>query len=569
MNNQTKCQQNHWSRVSFVLGFILLFPMLAHAHLISISATKPFPGRVDSATLTVATYRVTNISSRAYVTAINQTSFPDDSGLSIYSSTCGSLLGPGQSCTIQVSLKALSAGHVAKGELKVWAKPTADAVQFPINVTVSGTTLPDITLKAVKSTGLPAIRGPVFAVNAGKWLIVSGSKGNFHNFNTDFITDMYVYNPGTGQVFTHSISTANFPAAVQAQLASADSEFLQDGDTLFIIGGFYTDDNINWVTLNTITAINVPGIMNAIINNVADLSSFVKVNTNIPQFRVTGGQLGKIGTDFYLAFGQECTGDYCSESQVYTNSIYRFSTDPALTSINIINTVTHGDSDGSGWRRRDYTLAPFRIGNSEHLFAMAGPFTPGQEADVWTNGISFDANLQSNDDFINQQANQYESPLLSMYSAKSKKTYFATFSGLSNLYWGLNGLVYDNTTPYGNILDLISLDEASGTVQEYAHLTPLCSGKPLASCLYMGLGADFFPMGNYFDKRRVLLLDKLPQNKSTLIGYVYAGLVSFEQNIFTTPSPSKATNKVYAIYVTPSGSGDVKWQNITNLEPGN
>lgn len=553
------------NKMKIIFSLILLFPIVAYAHLISITATTPFPATVAATSKTTATFTVTNIASRVSVTVIDQSQFPSDSGLSISSSTCGSLLRPNQSCTIQVTLQASSTAQTVSSALKEWAKPSVDGVQFPINVTVT-TGLPNITLVPISNSGLPALRDPIVAHNSGYWLIVSGSTGNFHDFNKNFITSIYVYNTSTSQIYSMSVSSTNLPVAVRNQLVSTSPEYLQDGDTLYIIGGFYTPDNVSFTTLNTITAINIPGMINAIINGNTNLAAFVATNTSIPQFKVTGGQLEKIGNYFYLTFGQDCEGAYCGTSQTYTNSIYQFSTDPTLTSITIINTATHGDRDGSGWRRRDYTLVPFMLGSTETLFALGGPFTPVTTL-AWTNGIIFNANLEANNHFINQQANQYLSPNLSMYSASRNMSYVATFSGLSNLYWTPNGLVNDNTTPYGNILDLISSDAASH-VQEYANIQPLCSGQPLSSCIYMGLAAEFIPIeNNYYDTRHILQLDQLPQNIATLVGYVYGGLLSPSREIFVSPSPSYATNQIYAVYVTPAGSGAVNWQNITNLYP--
>ena len=165
-----------------------------------------------------------------------------------------------------------------------------------------------------------------------------------------------------------------------------------------MIGGFWTPNNINWSTLNTITSINIPGMINAIMTNNTSLASFVNYSNAVSQFQVTGGQLGKIGNNFYLSFGQNCHGDnYCGGAgggQVYTNSIYEFSTDPTLSSISILNTATHPDDDNSGWRRRDYSLIPFMLGNTETLLAEGGPFTQPTNpnpAVVWTNAIDFNA----------------------------------------------------------------------------------------------------------------------------------------------------------------------------------
>ena len=135
------------------------------------------------------------------------------------------------------------------------------------------------------------------------------------------------------------------------------------------------------------------------------------------------------------------------------------------------------------------------------------------------------------------------------------------------MYWSSSGLVNNPTTPYGNILDLIRVD-AAGNTQEYANLTPMCSGQPLSNCLYMGLGALFIPVDHYYDNRHILQLDELPQDTPTLVGYIYGGLVSTGQDIFGA-SPNAVTNQVYEVYVTPSKVGAVNWQNITNLYLGN
>jgi hypothetical protein len=574
-----KFQERYRNKVKIITSAILLFPTVTFAHLISITATVPFPATVPATTTATATFQVTNITSKAKVTVIDQSHFPVGSGLSITSSTCGSLLNPQQSCSIQVTLNAPATGQVIATELREWAKPSADGVQYPINIKIlPPPPLPVISLEKVDSTQLPALRDPAVATHDGKWLIVSGSTGNFHDFNKDFLTDITVYDPATQQSYSVPIFCSDLDPEIVKQLFSSSPQFLQDKDTLYIIGGFYTDFNVAWVTLNTITAIDVPGMMAAVIRGDTNLNQYTHVRTDIEEFRVTGGQLGKLNDHFFLAFGQDCEGaSYCT-FQKYTNSIYKFVTDPELSSVTIVKSITHADDDNSGWRRRDYTLVPFISNHRDTLFAMAGPFTQSEDdALVWTNGITFDDEIHSNDNFINQQSNQYATSHLSMHSREDGVTYVATFSGLSNLYWSStgSGLVYDNTTPYGNILGLITSD-SFGNVQEFANLTPLCSGFPLSSCLYMGLGAEFIPVDKYFDHRNILKLDDLPRNTKTLVGYVYAGLVSPDQTIFTLPppnntppSPTQVTNQVYAVYVLPKGPIANNWKNVTNMNPGN
>jgi hypothetical protein len=282
---------------------------------------------------------------------------------------------------------------------------------------------------------------------------------------------------------------------------------------------------------------------------------------------VTGGRLGKIGHHLYLAYGHNCEGFYCSDSQTYSNAIFKYKAKPNYQHHKIyfksVAFEQHQDDDGSGWRRRDYTLTPFKWHGSEALFALAGPFTPGDNALVWTNGIIFDRNLHHNDNFINQQGNQYASSHLAMYSSTLDTSYVATFGSLSNLFWTTEGLKYDDTTPYGNIMDLISAD-AHRHVREYVNNQPLCSDQPLENCLYMGIGTEFIPIARYYDHRDILELDQLPAHEKTLVGYIYGGLISFSQEPFTPGQQSFATNNVYGVYVQPHTHGKVNWEDVTN-----
>lgn len=550
--------------MKFLTSLWILIPLTAQAHLLSITPTTPFPENLVAQSTVSATFKITNISSRANVTAINQTIFPAGSGLSLASSSCGKVLKPGQFCTIVVNATGNTPGQTINGSLQIWAKPTADGVQYSFSIKVIAGSLPSISLTQVDSSGLPALRDPIAVANNGNILIMGGTSGNFHDFSgASFNRTLYVFNPVSGQIFSMLIENTNLPIEVQRILGSTEPQELLDGDTLYLLGGYYNPPNTNtYTTLSDIVSINVPGVINAIINNDIDLGPYIHVYNDVPQFKVTGGQLGKIGNDFYLAYGQNCEGLYCATLQVYTNSIYRFITDPALTSVDILATVSHPDLDGSGWRRRDYTLAPMIQGGIEYLLALGGPFTPGSNALVWTNIISFNADILGNNNVLNQQGNQYLAPFLAMYQQSKGLSFVATFSGLSNLYWTTSGLVYNNQTNYGNVLDLISID-AAGQAQEYVNLQPLCSGQPLSSCLYMGLMAKFIPYGNFFDSRGMLLLDQLPQNTPTLVGYLYGGLLSSVQVIFT--GGSYVTNNLYAVYVTPAGDGSAHWLNVTNF----
>lgn len=427
--------------------------------------------------------------------------------------------------------------------------------------------VPEISLVPIDSSNLPALHQPTVVHYDDYWLIMSGMTGVFHGF-ADTNPNIYVYKVSTGQIYSESIVNTDLPLPVEHQLTSVTPNFLRDGDTLYMIGGYYNynpNESNAYTTLKIITSYNIPGMVNAIINQKTDLAQFVHYSESYDFTKNTGGQLGKIGNDYYLAFGQDCEGNYCNISQVYTNTVFKFSASPELNNIVLESSVTNIESAVSGFRRRDYVMVPFESSDgNENLFAMGGPFTPGNYAQVWTNGILIDSNLNYNDRFINQQANQYYTGMLSMYSDRNKTAYAVTFSGLSNTYWSESGVLsYDYGTPYGNILDVISYSPEG--VREYANKTALCAnGTTYSNCLHMGLDTAFVDTGaENFDSRIVLQLDKI--SSPTLVGYLYGGLTSESMDVF---GQGTVTNQAYAVYIDTDSFLYNSWINITNRHPG-
>ncbi len=581
----------NWPHYKFALILATFFACTAQANqanTLEITPITPFPETVAATTKTWASFLVTNISS-ASVTPINISHFSHKSGLSILdSSTCSHILSPSDTCQIDLLLDAKWPHQNVQETIKILTTPGYDISRYAIEVFITES-LPKITLKPARASTflpkLPAFREPLVATHDNNWLMLSGSFGSFHDFFNEFNTDIYVYDPIENELKSVLIAATDLPAEVQQQLASSVPEFLQDGDIMYIVGGYYYNpDDESYTTLNTVTAVDVPGMMHAVKKGEKHLKKYIAYcsatttpacpsNPSDPlypnYFQVTGGHLGKINHALYLAFGQNCKGDYCGDGQVYSNAIHKFIAKPNFHNhtlhLKVLSSVVHDDGDGSGWRRRDYSLAPFMWNGVESLFALAGPFTPEVFAHVWTNGIMFDGQINSNDNFIEQQGNQYAAPHLAMHSRNTSTSYVATFSGLSNLYWNdTNELIYDDTTPYGNILDLIS-SSYSGDAREYVNLKPIYNANPRDPHIYTGLSAIFIPIEKYYDQRDVLQLDKLPPHSKTMVGYIYGGLISTTNTPFDNLDGVEVTNQVYEVYVETNAAGKVFWQNVTNV----
>jgi photosystem II stability/assembly factor-like uncharacterized protein len=120
-----------------IIGILMIYSCLAmpaFAHLISITPTTPFPSTVNALSITTAVYTVTNLTTKAPLTIIDQSDFP--TGLSISASTCHAPIQPKQSCNITLQFNAPATAQTISMKLKEWASPSDDGVQYPINITV-------------------------------------------------------------------------------------------------------------------------------------------------------------------------------------------------------------------------------------------------------------------------------------------------------------------------------------------------------------------------------------------------------------------------------------------------
>lgn len=119
-----------------VLSALCLFPLIASAHLISIEAVTPFPSSVTASSTTLATYKVTNISTIPLTGIEDQSSFPE--WVTINATTCSSStpLAVGGNCTIQLQLVAPAVMTTLRAALNEHPLPSMDGVEFNFTVNV-------------------------------------------------------------------------------------------------------------------------------------------------------------------------------------------------------------------------------------------------------------------------------------------------------------------------------------------------------------------------------------------------------------------------------------------------
>ncbi len=388
----------------------------------------------------------------------------------------------------------------------------------------------DVVLQAVNINGLEGIQSYSVGQDNGKWLIVGGRVDGLHlrqpNASFDLAghnEQLIVIDPVSQQKWTASLST--LPITLQEQMRSTNAVFIQEGDYLYIFGGYgYSAVAANHITFDKLTAIDVPAVIDAIINNTSIASFFTQISD--ARFAITGGQIGKVYDTFYIVGGQKFTGRYNpmgggSYIQAYTNQIRKMN----ISYDGITLNVTHLPyiTDAAHLHRRDYNVGPQIMPNGqEGLTAFSGVFQVAADLP-----FLYCTNIDSNGIYANtsfaQYYNHYECPILPVFDATNNVMSTLFFGGIAQYYDSSGTLTMDNNVPFVKTIARVSRD-ANGVMTEYKLPNEMPS--------LIGAAAHLIPNQNldYYDNE-VLKLDNLSQD-STFVGYIYGGIESTAANIF-------------------------------------
>lgn len=415
-------------------------------------------------------------------------------------------------------------------------------------------------------TGLQSF---VYATHNGKWLLLCGRTNGLHGFNDDpnnfppdtQNTTVYVVDPLKGKVYSRSLKSRHSGLA-QDQidiLSVTASQFYQSGKRLYITGGYgYRNSIQNYTTFDSLTAIDVPGLMKWVIrgSKVRPASSYIRQIFD-PVFKVTGGAMDKLrsGEPTLLVLGQDFEGAYFfgDNSQVYTNEIRRFNIlDNGITlGVKVLPSLPM--SPDPSFRRRDLNVVPVlskakgRL--TRGLVALSGVFT--ETTGAWTvpvlvapNGSSFMPNPDDPNTF-KQGMNNYNSAVVGLYSRKTGDMYNIICGGLSLGTFVNGSFVQDNDLPFTNQVTTIRIDKTGLFKQffmqgEYPVIVSTQSnpGNPLL----FGTSAAFIPSASVLQlSPEVISLDRLRDD--AVVGYIIGGIQS------TVPDTSSQSDSAASPYI--------------------
>ena len=389
----------------------------------------------------------------------------------------------------------------------------------------------------------------------GKWLVLGGRVDGLHKIRpfeafrpNENNTNVYLIDPVENKTWEVSLNT--LPTSIFEQLQSTNQEFHQRGNELYIIGGYGFSRTIgDHITYPNLTAIDVDGLANAIINKV-DIGDFFRQISDA-NLAVTGGQIGLLNDFFYLCGGQYFEGRYNPMGpdhgpgfiQEYTDEIRKFKISDDGTNLTIDD--YSAIKDAQNLHRRDYNMVPQIFPDGSKGFTMfSGVFQ--YDANIpWLNSVDVtEDGYQVNNDF-NQYLSQYHSAKLPMYNSESKEMMTLFFGGLSQYEYNEDGdLVKDDEVPFVKTISMVIRSRNGSMIEKELNV------KMPA---FLGSGAELIPVSDsdIYLESDILNLSKLKEG-TTLVGYIYGGIESSQKNIFfrNNGTQSRASSGAFKVYIT-------------------
>ncbi len=420
-------------------------------------------------------------------------------------------------------------------------------------------TLFSISLSPVQTDyHLPAMHSFAFATYEGMWIVLGGQVAGFHGtaddpppFMRSIANDsLWLIDPVNGASYSVPV-----PAQFQPALTVTNPQYYQEGETLYVCGGYTVSDatqpRFN-TTSNYLVGVNLPNYLQYVQSGgqapAADQVFQIALQDDF--VRVTGGALMIVNDYFYLVGGQNFEGVYTVGSTGdYTNAIRSFTLEQNGSdwSLGTIDSLV----DTVNLHRRDFNLVPYlSSGGLQEAIILGGVFTP---EDLSYNNPVYITGLATGTPAITvglseQSCNQYSCAVACMWIAPQVEgMIYALLGGITYKQYSpaTNGLVIgDNGVPmpFSNLVDFIVSD--TDTLVELVQTPP----QPLLPG-YLGTNAAFIPIPQFVTDSypNILDLSKVFMDTTTAatIGYLFGGILS------EGPTSGTTANGIVRTYANP------------------
>ncbi len=415
-----------------------------------------------------------------------------------------------------------------------------------------------VDLEEISINNFPAVHSGAFAVYENKWIFIGGRTNGLHGFQPPFafpssgINDqIWVIDPQTEEIF--SADATILPVSIRESVLSSNIEFYQRDSTLYMVGGYGFSDSVgDFTTFKTLTAINLGGLTDAVINNTIITPYFRQMSDSV--LRITGGYLQKIDSVFYLVWGHDFEGHYSVNdtlgffTQQYSYEIRKFQIDDDGVNLSISN--YESEKDTNNFRRRDFNLVPQIFPNGEYgLTGFSGVFQKNINL-PHTNTVDIKSSGSTINNSATQNLNQYHTAILPVYdsSGNNMHTIFFGGMGLYHIDSATQLAVIDSLVPFVKTISMMTR-EANGTMTEYS-LNETMPG-------FLGTNA-YFLIDPDAPQSEDGIINLNGINGKTLVGYVVGGIESPLPNVSAIdPTMTNASNRIFEVYLDDDTSNSI------------
>jgi hypothetical protein len=405
-----------------------------------------------------------------------------------------------------------------------------------------------LELEETTQDELPGFHSMAFGRWNGWWVIIAGRIGGLHGFfpftafpDNEANTSIWILDPENGE--SRQISVDDLTVPFKNPLKATNPQYTQYGDDLYLTGGFGKDATTgNFRTFPTLTVVHLPTLVTAMLNQQNPSAAFRQ--TNASELMVCGGEMERLGDDFYLVGGHDFSGTYAQNNpnfnQVYTNQIRKFRLEETPDQIIMTDYSAFSHPE---LHRRDFSMAPLvRPDGAPALGLYGGVFRPDADLPYYNPVYLAEDSIFTLDTNFEQAFSQYTCPALPMYDEAAQTMYTLFFGGISTYFYNENtqSVQYDPLAPF--IKDISALRrQANGDTRQYL--------LPQRFDALLGANMVFVPADDAPQfSNEVIRLNAL-QGK-TQVGFLFGGIHASIPNY----TPSEASNRMFKVYITPGNS---------------
>lgn len=418
----------------------------------------------------------------------------------------------------------------------------------------------EVVLKADSIAGFNGLHSFAYGQRDGKVLLIGGRPDGIHarqpfnafpaSLNNQILQ---VLDLQTKQYWSRTLT--DLSVSLQEQLQSTNMNFYQDGNSLILAGGYaYSNSANDHITFPYLTRIDLDGLIAAIMANTTLTPYFEQLQDE--RFAVTGGNMGKIGSEYYLVGGHRFDGRYNPMNnptfiQAYVDGLKKFELSAPGQTLAVQNyqLVT----DQVNLHRRDYNLVPHVYPNGETGYLISsGVFQINADL-PFLYPVEIKSSGHTAVNGFSQYLSNYHSSKFSAYDSASGTMHHLFLGGLSQYYYQNGTLLSDQNVPFVRTMSRLA-QGLDGAYQEYVLGTEMPA--------LLGASAEFVHLEQVPHYASEIIDLSALSGDSVLIGHVVGGIKSPTLNPFTNNNTgvTDANAVIYQVWLRRTNIGAIEVQ---------